>query len=95
MCGFLQGDWGTQFGMLIQHIDESRPGGLSGGGGTTVEAVGDLQVGLQPHCMYFAQNALYCHMSYIFSVVLYSSLYCTLVEEFQYPPGKGSPVRGT
>lgn len=37
------GDWGTQFGMLIQHIDESRPGGLAGGGGTTVEAVGDLQ----------------------------------------------------
>jgi len=39
----VQGDWGTQFGMLIQHIDESRPGGLQAGGGTTVEAVGDLQ----------------------------------------------------
>lgn len=36
----LQGDWGTQFGMLIQHIDESREGGLAG---TSVEEVSDLQ----------------------------------------------------
>lgn len=35
-----QGDWGTQFGMLIQHIDESREGGLAG---TTVEDVSNLQ----------------------------------------------------
>ena len=35
-----QGDWGTQFGMLIQHISESREGGLAG---TTVEEVADLQ----------------------------------------------------
>lgn len=39
----LQGDWGTQFGMLIQHIDESREGGLAGHGGTTVEEVSNLQ----------------------------------------------------
>ena len=36
----LQGDWGTQFGMLIQHIAETRPGGLHG---TTTEDVSDLQ----------------------------------------------------
>ncbi|CAK0784285.1 hypothetical protein CVIRNUC_007489 [Coccomyxa viridis] len=34
------GDWGTQFGMLIQHIAETRPGGLEG---TTTEEVSDLQ----------------------------------------------------
>ncbi|CAL8469338.1 g8879 [Coccomyxa elongata] len=34
------GDWGTQFGMLIQHIAETRPGGLHG---TTTEDVSDLQ----------------------------------------------------
>ncbi len=38
-CG-VQGDWGTQFGMLIQHIAETRPGGLAG---TTTEEVADLQ----------------------------------------------------
>lgn len=36
----MQGDWGTQFGMLIQHIAETRPGGLQG---TTTEDVSDLQ----------------------------------------------------
>lgn len=36
----MQGDWGTQFGMLIQHIEESREGGLAG---TTTEEVADLQ----------------------------------------------------
>ena len=36
----LQGDWGTQFGMLIQHIAETREGGLQG---TTTEDVSDLQ----------------------------------------------------
>jgi arginyl-tRNA synthetase len=36
----LQGDWGTQFGMLIQHIAETRAGGLEG---TTTEEVADLQ----------------------------------------------------
>ena len=36
----VQGDWGTQFGMLIQHIAETRPGGLEG---TTTEDVSDLQ----------------------------------------------------
>lgn len=25
----VQGDWGTQFGMLIQHMSELRPGGLA------------------------------------------------------------------
>ncbi len=25
----MQGDWGTQFGMLIQYIAESRPGGIN------------------------------------------------------------------
>ena len=29
--------------MLIQHIDESREGGLAGHGGTTVEEVSNLQ----------------------------------------------------
>ena len=29
--------------MLIQHIDESREGGLAGQGGTTIEEVSDLQ----------------------------------------------------
>ena len=35
------GDWGTQFGMLIQNIAESRDGGLEA---ATDEDVGDLQV---------------------------------------------------
>ena len=35
-----QGDWGTQFGMLIQNIKESRENGLAG---TTVEEVSNLQ----------------------------------------------------
>ncbi len=26
---WLQGDWGTQFGMLIQHMAELSPGGLA------------------------------------------------------------------
>ena len=36
-----QGDWGTQFGMLIQHLDDSREGGLAGG--AAEEDVKDLQ----------------------------------------------------
>lgn len=35
------GDWGTQFGMLIQYIAEKRPGGLEA---STEEDVADLQV---------------------------------------------------
>ena len=38
----MQGDWGTQFGMLIQHLDDSREGGLAGG--AAEEDVKDLQV---------------------------------------------------
>ncbi|CAD7702238.1 unnamed protein product [Ostreobium quekettii] len=36
------GDWGTQFGMLIQHMSESRPEGLGEEGGSE-EDVADLQ----------------------------------------------------
>ena len=36
-----QGDWGTQFGMLIQHLEETREGGLDGLKGD--EAISDLQ----------------------------------------------------
>ena len=38
-----QGDWGTQFGMLIQYLAESRPGGLAD---PTISelAIHDLQV---------------------------------------------------
>lgn len=36
-----QGDWGTQFGMLIQYMAEKRPGGLNA---ATDEDVADLQV---------------------------------------------------
>ena len=43
-CGAAQGDWGTQFGMLIQHIAETRQGGLQG---TTTEDVADLQARLE------------------------------------------------
>ena len=39
-----QGDWGTQFGMLIQHLDDSREGGLAGGAAD--EDVKDLQARL-------------------------------------------------
>ena len=35
----VQGDWGTQFGMLIEHIADTR-NGLTG---TTTEEVSDLQ----------------------------------------------------
>eukprot|EP00195_Chlamydomonas_chlamydogama_P013083 CAMPEP_0202901536 /NCGR_PEP_ID=MMETSP1392-20130828/14309_1 /ASSEMBLY_ACC=CAM_ASM_000868 /TAXON_ID=225041 /ORGANISM="Chlamydomonas chlamydogama, Strain SAG 11-48b" /LENGTH=593 /DNA_ID=CAMNT_0049588109 /DNA_START=305 /DNA_END=2086 /DNA_ORIENTATION=+ len=35
------GDWGTQFGMLIQHMADSRPGGLGAEGGSD-EDVSDL-----------------------------------------------------
>ncbi len=35
----MQGDWGTQFGMLIEHISDTR-NGLTG---TTTEEVSDLQ----------------------------------------------------
>ena len=45
-----QGDWGTQFGMLIQHLDDSREGGLAGG--AAEEDVKDLQARLQPLCVY-------------------------------------------
>lgn len=37
----LQGDWGTQFGMLIQYMAEKRPEGLNA---ATDEDVADLQV---------------------------------------------------
>ncbi len=37
----LQGDWGTQFGMLIQYIAEKRPEGLNA---ASDEDVADLQV---------------------------------------------------
>ena len=37
----MQGDWGTQFGMLIQYIAEKREGGLNA---STEEDVADLQV---------------------------------------------------
>jgi hypothetical protein len=37
----LQGDWGTQFGMLIQYMAEKREGGLNA---ATDEDVADLQV---------------------------------------------------
>lgn len=36
--GVLQGDWGTQFGMLIQFLAEAGPGGL------TDPAVADLEL---------------------------------------------------
>jgi hypothetical protein len=36
-----QGDWGTQFGMLIQYIAEKRPEGLNA---ASDEDVADLQV---------------------------------------------------
>ena len=36
----MQGDWGTQFGMLIQYMAEKRPGGLNA---ATDEDVADLQ----------------------------------------------------
>lgn len=39
-----QGDWGTQFGMLIQYMQEKRPEGLGNEGGKE-EDVSDLQVG--------------------------------------------------
>lgn len=39
----LQGDWGTQFGMLIQYMAEKRPEGLNA---TSDEDVADLQVSL-------------------------------------------------
>lgn len=35
---FLQGDWGTQFGMLIQFLSEAGPGGL------TDPAIADLEL---------------------------------------------------
>lgn len=37
----MQGDWGTQFGMLIQYMAEKREGGLNA---ATDEDVADLQV---------------------------------------------------
>ena len=41
----VQGDWGTQFGMLIQYLAESRPGGLAD---PTISelAIHDLQVNI-------------------------------------------------
>ena len=38
------GDWGTQFGMLIEHMNDSRTGGAGGDAGKD-EDVSDLQVG--------------------------------------------------
>lgn len=37
----MQGDWGTQFGMLTQHMSELRPGGLADVG---QEDISDLLV---------------------------------------------------
>ena len=37
----MQGDWGTQFGMLIQHISETHEGGLEAIGSADVS---DLEV---------------------------------------------------
>lgn len=42
VCAQSQGDWGTQFGMLIQHIAETREGGL--GSDALDEDVADLEV---------------------------------------------------
>jgi arginyl-tRNA synthetase len=36
------GDWGTQFGMLIQHMAETRPQGMGGSEGGPAEDVSDL-----------------------------------------------------
>eukprot|EP00520_Triparma_pacifica_P017865 CAMPEP_0118652932 /NCGR_PEP_ID=MMETSP0785-20121206/11574_1 /TAXON_ID=91992 /ORGANISM="Bolidomonas pacifica, Strain CCMP 1866" /LENGTH=602 /DNA_ID=CAMNT_0006545467 /DNA_START=243 /DNA_END=2051 /DNA_ORIENTATION=- len=36
------GDWGTQFGMLVEHIKDVNPGLISGGGGEDDVEVGDL-----------------------------------------------------
>lgn len=53
-----QGDWGTQFGMLIQHLDDSRDGGLAGGAAD--EDVKDLQARPQPLCALRCRATLGC-----------------------------------
>lgn len=39
----MQGDWGTQFGMLIQYLEEDRPEGLADPSISEL-AISDLQV---------------------------------------------------
>lgn len=58
----MQGDWGTQFGMLIQYLEESRPAGLADPSIADL-AISDLQVGS------FPAQPLFTHMltSYICS----------------------------
>lgn len=41
--GLMQGDWGTQFGMLIQYLEEDRPAGLADPSISEL-AIADLQV---------------------------------------------------
>jgi hypothetical protein len=53
------GDWGTQFGMLIQHMTEMRPEGLGAEGGKD-EDVADLQVGIPTGPAAFQQVAVVC-----------------------------------
>ena len=36
------GDWGTQFGMLLLHLAESRPGALGGGAAAELLPMADL-----------------------------------------------------
>ena len=43
----VQGDWGTQFGMLIEHLNETRSGGLADPSIADM-SISELQVGL--HC---------------------------------------------
>lgn len=54
-----QGDWGTQFGMLIQYMAEKRPGGLNA---ATDEDVADLQVG--------RRRSICCFLPFVLPIVL-------------------------
>ena len=57
-CADLQGDWGTQFGMLIQFMSESRPGGLADP--TIAElAISDLQVSQLTNSMHHQPAAVW------------------------------------
>lgn len=40
----MQGDWGTQFGMLIEHLNETRSGGLADPSIADM-SIAELQVG--------------------------------------------------
>ena len=57
-----QGDWGTQFGMLIQYMSEMRPGGLD-----TVEEedISDMQALYK--CAALHHKACVCHALEAFS----------------------------